>query len=77
MDGYFGKRFVVPQSQVREIGKGAFNPIPGSHSGSEGENINYWHKPVDELLNHEIGDMLDEEFAKQLEKVGIVVGGPR
>ncbi len=42
---------------------------------AEKEKVNYCHKPVDELLEHEIPGLLDADFAKQLTSVDMVVGG--
>jgi hypothetical protein len=72
---FFGARFTVPESKVREIGKGFLEPINSSYEGPGKEKITFWYKPVDAVLQHEISNLLDEDSFKLLKHADIVVGG--
>ena len=39
------------------------------------ESIEYWYKPVDELLKHNINDVIDEKTALKMTGVDMIVGG--
>ena len=77
LDSFFGKRFIVPEHSVRDIGRGALVAQLGSIKGSDNERIQFWYKRVDHVLEHEIEDIIAEDvkFFSQVIGVDIVVGG--
>jgi hypothetical protein len=50
-------------------------PTIGVSTNEEGQHIFYWWKPPDEILLHEINNMLNKDNLRKLESVDFSTGG--
>jgi len=62
---FFGHRFMVPEKEVRELGKRAFEPVCGSFVTSNMEKVEYWYRLIHELLKREIANGIFDDVRER------------
>ena len=72
---YFQRRLFAKDSDVRCLSDGHMEPAVKAYKIEAKKSIEYWYKLVDELLDHDINDVLDETTAQKMTSVDMIVGG--
>jgi hypothetical protein len=68
-------RIFAKEEDVRGFGDTAMTPTIGVSSNERGQHIIYWWKPPDDMLLHEINNMLNEGNVRKLSSVDFSTGG--
>jgi hypothetical protein len=71
---YFGLRLTAHENEVKGLGEGYYKPITEHYFDANQKKHEYWYKPVDELLAHEVDDMLTVQLVPTVLSVDAVVG---
>ena len=72
---YFQHRLFAKESDVRCLSDGHMEPAVKAYKTESKESIEYWYKLVDELLDHDINDVLDDTTAQKMTSVDMILGG--
>ena len=75
LSGFFGHRFVVPEHAIRKLNENSFPPKCGHFLDDENKKIDYWYKPVDELLEHQAKFILSDADIVGIKHVDLAIGG--
>jgi hypothetical protein len=68
---HFGRWIFAKEGDVRGFGDTAMTPTIGVSTNAKGQHIFYWWKPPDDMLLHEINNMLNEDNVHKLASVDL------
>jgi hypothetical protein len=74
LTAYFGLRLTAHEHDLMALGQGYFKPITDHYFDPNKKKDEYWYTPVDELLAHEVDEMLSVQQIETIQKVDVVVG---
>jgi hypothetical protein len=72
---HFRRRMFAKETDVKGFGDTALMPNIGVYTDENKKHIFYWWKPPDDLLNHEINNLLNEDNVSKLVSVDFSTGG--